>query len=373
MERTLQLHKDQCLTIGGIKYCVIGGIEFHNQSDSSRWTEYCLKEIPGNQIKWLSIDNIYEEYAIYTQCTYNREFEELNLSQNGYHQVDSGYAAVTTSFGRIDTNSGDTVRYTEYEDSTEELIMAIEQWEDETEYSRGYYLDPEEIVLLDVEIAAEKENRIIKSGNTTSAGMKKIIIAIALSAVLILVFYTYLHSNQKVIHKYLESNSQFTYRTSITSDLNHKEKADVYTSAQSVDTVVKAILEAISGETENVQKNDEDDSVAILTRSEYCLIYTSTDQITTIQISSRAYVYQSTNTPYHATSHTHSYYRRFYYTKGFWSDRSRYSEAASGYESYNGETISTNPNDPYKSYSDSIRQSSINSRKSSGGGISSGK
>ncbi|MFR2694444.1 MAG: DUF4178 domain-containing protein [Enterocloster bolteae] len=64
-----------------------------------------------------------------------------------YRQADAGQAVVTSCFGQVDTSPGDTVRYTEYEDGTEELIIAVEQWEDETEYSKGCYLDMDEIVL----------------------------------------------------------------------------------------------------------------------------------------------------------------------------------------------------------------------------------
>ena len=369
MGKTLQFNKDQSLSIEGAEYRVTGGIEFHNRSDGSRWWEYCLLETRTRGIKWLSIDNIYEEYAIYTQCPYGSEFDEMNIFRDGYRQADAGQAVVTSCFGQVDTSPGDTVRYTEYEDGTEELIIAVEQWEDETEYSKGCYLDMDEIVLLDSGCSGQVEsNRTLGFVN-----MKNLAVAAVILAVLGGLSYTYIQSNKKTIHKYLEGNINFSYQTSITSDLNEKERADVYSTDLSVDDAAKAIIQAIDGGTEDVQKNGEDDSVAILTKGEYCLVYTSTDQTTMVQISSRAYVYQSTNTPYHATGHTHSYYRGFYYSRGFFGDRDRYRQRTSGYENYSGETVDTNPVDPYKSYSDSVRQSSINSRRSSGGGISSGK
>ena len=306
MGKTLQFNKAQNLSIEGAEYRVTGGIEFHNRSDGSRWWEYCLLETRTRGIKWLSIDNIYEEYAIYTQCPYGSEFDEMNIFRDGYRQADAGQAVVTSCFGQVDTSPGDTVRYTEYEDGTEELIIAVEQWEDETEYSKGCYLDMDEIVLLDSGCSGQVEsNRTLGFVN-----MKNLAVAAVILAVLGVLSYTYIQSNKKTIHKYLEGNINFSYQTSITSDLNEKERADVYSTDLSVDDAAKAIIQAIDGGTEDVQKNGEDDSVAILTKSEYCLVYTSTDQTTMVQISSRAYVYQSTNTPYHATGHTHSYYRR---------------------------------------------------------------
>lgn len=375
MERAMEFHKGQRLTIEGAEYRVTGGIEFHNRSDGSRWMEYRLSEIQNNRIKWLSMDHIYKEYAIYTQYPYSSEFDSTNIFRSGYRQADAGRAAVDSSFGDVDTDPGETVNYTEYEDSTGEQIIAVEQWEDETEYSRGYYLDLDEIIPVD---SGESGNtgvhvRLDAGPFSCISSMKKLILAAAVLCVLGVFAYSTMQSGRKSIHKYLEGNTQFKYETSITSDLNSKERADVYSSNLSVEDGVKAIIQAIDGETEEVQKNDEDDSVAILTKSEYCLVYTSTDHVTMVQISSRSYAYQSTNTPYHATSHTHSYYRGFYYARGFLNDRNRYSRSASGYENYSGGTVDPNPNDPYKSYSDSVRQSSINSRRSSGGGISSGK
>lgn len=369
MGKTIQFNKDQNLSIEGVEYRVTGGIEYHNRSDGSRWWEYCLLETRTRGTKWLSIDNIYEEYAIYTQYPYGSEFDEMNIFREGYRQADAGKAVVTSCFGGVDTKPGDTVRYTEYEDSTEELIIAVEQWEEETEYSKGYYLDMDEIVLLDSGFSGDLES------NRTDGfvNRKNLAVAVVILAVLGMFSYSHIQSNKKTIHKYLEGNTKFSYQTSITSDLNEKERADVYSTGLSVDDAVKAIIQAIDGAAEDVQKSGEDDSVAILTKSEYCLVYTSTDQTTMVQISSRAYVYQSTNTPYHATSHTYSYYRGFYYSRGFFSDRDRYRRWTSGYENYSGNTVDTNPGDPYKSYSDSVRQSSINSRRSSGGGISSGK
>lgn len=108
MGKTLQFNKDQNLSIEGAEYRVTGGIEFHNRSDGSRWWEYCLLETRTRGIKWLSIDNIYEEYAIYTQCPYGSEFDEMNIFRDGYRQADAGQAVVTSCFGQVDASPGDT-------------------------------------------------------------------------------------------------------------------------------------------------------------------------------------------------------------------------------------------------------------------------
>lgn len=361
--------KNQHLIVDGTEYYVTGGMEFHNRSDGSRWTEYCIRTVKGNQEKWLSIDNIYQEYAIYTTCGYSDKFSPEGMSRNGYYQADSGDAVVTSNyFGNVDVENGDRVHYIEYEDRTEEQILAVEQWEDETEYATGYYLDRDEIVPIGESVSADSGNYDDKPKRK---GIGWLIWVIAILAVAIGVIFPQIQGNK--IAKYLKSSADFTYETSITSDINSKEKADVYRTDLTIEEAAKRIIQAIEGDTEEVQESDEDDSVAILTKKEYCLVYADEDGDTLVQISDRAYVYQSTNSPYRSSHHTRSYYRRFYYSRGYDSDRDKYGNRTSGYEDYDGAYVSTDYTDTYRSYSSSVRQSSINSRSSSSGGIGFGK
>lgn len=364
METTFQFTKGQLLRVDGTDYEVQGGIEFYNTSDGSLWQEFRIRSIRTSKICWLSIDNVYGEYAIYEEQSYHTRFEEQNITQNGYHQVDDGIASVRSCFGVPDTSPNDSVHYTEYEDSTEEKIISIERWEDATEYSIGYYLDWDEITVLD------NNAKRSSSGSSSAAGF---VFAVCILFFIIFIAFIVGSVNSKSIAKHLKNSSYYTYETSITSDLNSREKADVYETSLSVADAAKDIIDAIEGDTESVQESDEDDSVAILTKREYCLVYTDTDGITLVQISSRAYAYQSTNSPYHSSHHTRSYYRRFYYSYGYYGDHSKYSGKTSGYENFTGDDVTKDYSDPYNSYSSSVRQSSINSRSSSGGGISSGK
>lgn len=372
--------------VDGTEYVVTGGIDFCTRSDGSRWMEYCIREARGNQVRWLSIDNMYEEYAIYMQYPYGDDFSEQAVFRNGFHDADSGKAQVQGVFGKVDAEVGDIVDYQEYEDGTEEQIIAVERWEDEAEYSRGYYLDREEIILLQRNMQAgvyggdgaygngSNMGAGIQSG-TARSGIGKFIVFGIIGIFILVTAVISAAAQGKAIAKFLKKDSMFTYVTSITSDLNNKEKADVYAASDgmTVDEAARRIIDGIEGKTEDVQQNDEDDSVAILTKKEYCLVYTGTEGETMVQISSRAYVYGSTNTPYHATSRTHSYYRRFYYSRGYHSDYSRYRRKVNGYENYDGGSVADNTYDTYQNYSDSVRQSSINSRSSSGGGTRSGK
>ena len=147
----------------------------------------------------------------------------------------------------------------------------------------------------------------------------------------------------------------------------------MYSTSRSIEMAAKDIINAIDGETEDVQENTEDKSVAILTEHEYCLVYESEEGKTMVQASSRAYAYQSTSNPYHATSTTARHYRSFYYFRGFSRDASRYDNRASGYQNYSGTAPDYNYSDTYRNYSNTVRQGSTGTRTSSGGGIGFGK
>ena len=92
-----------------------------------------------------------------------------------------------------------------------------------------------------------------------------------------------------------------------------------------------------------------------------------------VQISNRKYNYTSDNAPYHCSKKNTIWYRNHYYSSSYTKDSSSYNDTPSAYNMYNGTTIHNIGNGYFDSYSSSIKQSSVNSRKSSSGGVSSGK
>ena len=104
-------------------------------------------------------------------------------------------------------------------------------------------------------------------------------------------------ASKKEIRNYLEDSPFYSYETSITSDLNEEEKADVYSTSRSIEMAAKDIINAIDGETEDVQENTEDESVAILTEHEYCLVYESEEGKTMVQALSLIHILLQ-NTPF---------------------------------------------------------------------------
>ena len=360
----------------GSDYIVEGLIVFINEADNLKWTEYKIRQLSSRKVKWLSIDNDYEEYAIYTQAGSKKGFSESEILSKGFKEADFGKANVISFAGNVDVENGDWVRYREFEDISEENIISIEEWEDETEYSTGYYLDENEIT----KVASANNNASYGNknnfNNKESNGVFKRFLAFMLILMLFPVvgfLVPKIFINKDKIADYLSSSGLFTYTTSITSDLNNNEKADVYSTALSVEEAAKSVIDCVNGDVEDIQENAEDGTVGIMTKYEYCLVYTDTENQTLAQISQRSYVYSSTNNPYRSTNTTARYFRRHYYTIGYSSDSSRYKKYTSGYDNYDDGYIDTDSNNKYKTYSNSVRQSSVNSRTSSGGGTSSGK
>ena len=300
----------------GSDYIVEGLIVFINEADNLKWTEYKIRQLSSRKVKWLSIDNDYEEYAIYTQAGSKKGFSESEILSKGFKEADFGKANVISFAGNVDVENGDWVRYREFEDISEENIISIEEWEDETEYSTGYYLDENEIT----KVASGNNNASYGNKNNFNNKESNGVFKRFLAFILILMLFPVagflvpkIFTNKNEIADYLSSSGLFTYTTSITSDLNNDEKADVYSTSLSVEEAAKSVIDCVNGEVEDIQENAEDGTVGIMTKYEYCLVYTDTENQTLAQISQRSYVYSSTNNPYRSTNTTARYFRRHYF------------------------------------------------------------
>lgn len=369
------------LRVDGEIYEIIGKISYRNRIDNSMWMEYRILSHQARREKWLSYDEEFREYSVSEVVR--------DAPTDGYHEVDRGREEVIGAWGNVDVEIGDEADFIEFEDVTEEKIISHEIWDDGKEVSVGYYLDMNEVERIGTSdggtyaTGAAYGGGSFATANTLNRGrsgsrrgvnafLTVLIVAVICLPNLITMFET-IGRSKATISKYLKKSADYTYVTSITGDQG--EKADVYQSAGDIDWTSKDIIKAINGKTEEVQQNTEggDQSVAVLTSKEYCLIYTSEDGDTLIQISTRKYAYYNDDEPYRSRSETRRYYRSFYFSRAYAGDMSSYNYSASPYDGYSGGQLDSNYNDTYSSYSDSIRQSSVGSRYSSGGGTSSGK
>ena len=349
------------LNIKGIQGTVIGYITYANQKDAYKeWTEYRLSTSKGEC--WLSCDDVYKEYSV--------SWPANNV--NGrigpeWHKVDEGIQVVKASAGDVDVDYGERAEFVEYEDAAEDNTLSVEMWSDGVEYSKGYYVEKNDIFVM-----GYKKPK--KSSNCMSSIIMLMVFFAVVSFFIVIVNMS---KPNKSISKYVKNSSLYTYETSITGQ--EKQKADVYEFYTSVKTdyVAQDIINGIEGYTQSVtQKDDQDDAeIAIVTDKEYCLVYHAEDDAdhVYVQISSRKYNYTSNNAPYRCSDSDLRWYRSHYYSSSYNSDSVTYKNTPSAYKMYDGDTIHNIGNGYFDSYSSSIRQQSINRRNSSSGGISSGK
>ena len=355
------------LNIKGQPGKVIGYIQYENPQDSNKpWTEYRIKTSHGEV--WLSCDEIYDEYSVSWPANNVR-----GRIGPEWHKVDEGKQVVRCAGGDVDVDPGESADFVEYEDVSEEHTLSVEVWEDGSEFSRGEYIEKSDIV----ETGYEEHS----AGNGISANQGVLVMAgiLCICCFLTLIgnhVFSYLGVN-KNISRYLEGSEKYVYETSLSG--NEKQKAAVYAyhTPATTDDVARDIIQGISGYTESVTQKDDKNNreIAILTDKEYCLVYhpENEEQKVYVQVSGRKYNYTSDNAPYRISRAGASWYRSHYYSSGYSSDSSAYKGTPSAYSMYNGTTIHNIGNGYFDSYSSSIRQSSINSRQSSNGGLSSGK
>ena len=363
------------LRVDGKNYTVKGKIDFRNEADDCNWTEYKLVSTNDvHNVKWLSIDLVYREYAIYSECG---KMTEPDIIGRGYHEVDQGIAKVMGSSGDVDTDYGEAVQFKEFEDKTEEKIISIEKWEDEVEYSSGYYLDAEEIERIGGSYQSAVNDRKQSTGRDNQAEK---VIGTVLNGILWLVVVFIMVSSSGILSqigtvnlvKEIKKDSNFTYVTSITADIDNKQKADVYQTSLSIEEAAKVILRLADTSVLSVDEDAKEGSVAIITKKYYCIVYTSDEGNTMVQVSTRKYAYNSRQDVYHGSTRISGFYRGYYYTNAFSDDESKY-KGVNAYENYDGDAYYTDSNNSYQSYSDTIKQESIAARQSSGGGTNSGK
>lgn len=355
------------LRINKLDGTVIGAIEYRNPADNKCWTEYRITTKRGE--RWLSIDTAYKEYSI----SWPANNVKGKISPK-WHKVDEGTQIVRKYRGNVDVDAGERAEFVEFEDETEEKILSVETWSDGTEYSMGEYLDLNEITITGYEKP--------KSAGSAGAMVYAILFYIAVSlgcwlfGFIIQAIFDGINGPIK-ISNYLKGSSSYSYVTSITG--NEGQKADVYKYASrgTTDEVAYNIIKGVEGNTEKITQEDDESgkTIAIVTKKEYCLIYhpEEYEAYVYVQISPRKYNYTSDNAPYRGSSSTTRWYRSHYYSTAYSKDASSFGKTPSAYTFYKGDTIHNIGNGYFDSYSSSVRQSSVNRRNSSSGGLGGGK
>lgn len=341
----MKLKKGQVIYIDNRRYVVVNMIEF--SEDTWVWQEYEIVDEYKSH-KWLSVEedeNNQLEYYIYRNFHGNIDTNEIENTINNqvYELYEKGTATVKDYFGNADVDKYETCEYFDYISKDEKRIVSVEKWDGETEKSIGESVD-----ITRIKVTEEIEK--VQSETKNKGNVFSVIIFLYCLFCAFIVFATAFSgffANNKSMKKYMEKSSgKYTYVTSVTNNENNK-KARVYESSfYTIDETVRDIIDGVpEGITETMDDdpNTDNDGIGLETKKEYAYIYKENFKVY-IQVSSKEYVNDS-GTMYH--SRHHRYYHSTY--------RNRKSSSQ------------------YSSYVYSARQKSINSRKSSGGGTSSGK
>lgn len=335
-----KLKNGQVIKIKNETYTVVGMIEF--VEDSWIWQEYKIKSNSG-RISWLSVEedegkkqfSIYEEkFNIPNTSSMNFKFQNED-----YSLFEKGTAKVKSYFGAVDVDRNEKVNFSEYISYNKKSLISFENWSGEIEKSIGKYVDETDIEITD-EVRTVKVSTPKRKESILIVVFSLLFIAVPILLAGIGSFFT----SRNALSKFLEKSTDFTYVTSVTNNENN-QKAKVYKTNLSIDEAVKKIID---GEPERIKKvtdASDDEGIGIFTNSEYAYVYESEDNVTYVQVSKKKYVTEGTNA-YHSRFRTRGFYRTY-------------------------TTNSTNSS--YNSYLSSARQQSINARRSSGGGTSSGK
>ena len=338
------LKKGQIVYIRGQRNVVTNMVEF--KETTWIWQEYELVNKQTGEHSWLSVEpdeNNKEEYYIYKpyRGISAKGKTEFTVDGKNYKLFETGTAYVKNFWGNTDVDMNEKCQFYDYICEADSSIISFENWSDESEVSIGY-----KIPNSDIKISEEFEVvRASKAGGGARVGVILAILLVVFPIGIIIMASIFGSGNQ--MSKYIEkSTSKYTYVTSITNNENNK-KAKVYKSKlATIDATVKDIINGVPEgitKTTDIDESSDNDGIGLETKREYAYIYKEGNDIY-VQVSEKKYV-QSDGKMYHS-SHT------TYYTKTF---------------------RSTAKSSVYTSYAASARQSSISSRRSSGGGTSSGK
>lgn len=370
----MRLGLGQVIFIDDMEYVVKGMIAF--REDSWEWEEYKLVANNGWR-QWLSIEmeDGRPVYSLYMERYDILQDAGMQIEVDGeiYEMEERGKATVIDYFGQVDVDRGECCTYTEYANGKKNRFVSYEAWDGELEKSAGVLLREEQIRITDEKrqlSAAEygwwnfddelvnRNNRMVapirKLANNKQATLIGMLIVFILPQIFagLLTVVDGLKSNH--IQSYLETSSDFAYVTSVTNPENNK-KAKVYKTDLTIEEAVKKIIDKVPEKIESVSEvakkegEEGDDSVGLGTSKEYAYVYLSEEGATYVQVSNKKYVTQNSDA-YRSRYHRHHRYYRTYSMGNY-----------------------GNINSLYTNYLNSARQSSVNSRRSSGGGTSFGK
>lgn len=374
--KTMRFDIGDRIIAGQREFAVTGCISYRG-NDGSSWDEYALRGVSG-MTSWLSVDDAESEYIL-------SETAGTRNPPPGFTIAWQGTERVTGVSGAVDADVGDEAVCSDYEDGGNR-VFSVERWDDETEYSLGTYLEAQQIRLISR--GGSGSGLRTGGGITGFLGSESVALYAKFGFVLLIimvVLYSLIGRRPQGVSGYLDSSrDKYTRVTSLTSPSDSDVRASVYTTAaawgegRSTHEVAEDIVTYSNVEFSRIRKNDidpDDGSVSMLTRGEYIFIYRDADAGSVlVEVEPRKYSYRSVPGPYHSSMTSERFYRAFYHHYAYPEDLSAYGRGGSPYESYSPVyELGSSYDHSLETKAASIRQGSINRRRSSGGAIHYGK
>lgn len=259
------LHCGYVIRIDGYEnnFQVIGVIKFRDRNNNF-WYEYRI--ISDDSELWLSVDG--DTISLFSMSNY--------IDVSDFEEIDRDGEIVVEASGSVDVESGDKAMYVEYLDKSNDTIVAIETWEDETEYSTGKYISADKIHYVSKNVTKEKNTKWEIGSSNIKKGL-----AYILSFVFVITFAKLFTPS---FAKFQEKNKEFfTYLTSIT---HHEDKCNVYRVTIVPEMVIENLIKYMDGSIVYVEE-DSLGNVAMSTDSEFCIFYKTKDFNTNFMICSR--------------------------------------------------------------------------------------
>ena len=341
---------------------------------------------------------IWEEYIAYSPMNGTRRFtydptmgyQLLNPRSDieiptGFQQLENGEQIVREVQGDIEISVGDRLTYTDYINLSGAVLTVLEGKSGANAWD-GAYVPVQFIRAFDGTFSmpedAAKNNKDKETFASRHKGVSGVvhgpgltwIITIVITAVITLAgigLATCSSSDPEFsLHDYITGTSAYTQVSSIAD--SNGEEITVYSHDGSIEDVAKDIISGVEGD---IDSTDGDATKAAINEDDdFVVVYPSSENgKTLVMLASRKAMYADDTQPYQMSDEVYSWMRDYYWTTCYEQDQQKYSDTTSRYSTHHGRYIVINSGNGYRGWADSARQESINSRKSSGGGISSGK
>lgn len=366
-KKNLILSLGNQITIKGFNpiFTVKGIIRF-SSSDGSQWSEYMVVNDNGTEL-WLTVQE--DQVSFY-------QILDSKPDLSAYTCIEDNTEYVSYAAGDVDVENGDYAKFKDYLCTSDNTLISVEEWDDETEYSQGRYIDFSDVTVVGTSTYVSRQSNLSSySGNssrTTDDKIKKYTASGCIIILLLLCLVGLFQSND-AISNFIQTHNPlyFQVKTSVSVD---KDKAIIYEvdTLISLDSLAMTMLEELGDNIKETHGINEISTnvVAMNSLDEFCLLYLSNKNERLAFFCEKKFLEKHSDEPlYNADTTVENFYHS-YVSKYILSHPSSYHSSYGYYYFRDDDRYRTRYNSLYtkRQREYSARQSSSGSRRSGGGG-----